>query len=212
MLKELDIRVLKNTYDINIKGIIQVGSYLVREYEILKQVCPGKFIFIDANKDVTDKLQSKIDDRCLVFNNLISDIDNIEQDFYILNHAQSSSMLKLDKHLIYHPEYSKIIEERKIKTITLDTLIKINKIDLLNYNCLIMDVQGSELHVLEGFNSGIENIDYIYTELNFESMYENCVIQEDLTMYLNKKGFNLVESFDTGFGWGDGLYIKNYGK
>lgn len=212
MLKEMDIRIFQKKYGMNIKGIIQVGSYTAKEYPILKEVCSGKFIFIDANKDVIDELKLKINSDCLVFNNLVSNIDDQEKDFYILNHEQSSSMLKLDKHKTYHPNYSSIIEERKLKTITLDTLIKINEINLLNYNCLIMDVQGSELHVLEGFNSGIENIDYIYTELNFESMYENCVIQEDLTMYLNKKGFNLVESFDTGFGWGDGLYIKNYGK
>lgn len=212
MLRELDIRVLKNKYKLNIKGIIQVGSYLVREYEILKEVCSGKFVFIDANKNVTDKLKSKIDSGCLVFNNLISDIDDQEQDFYIMNHEQSSSMLKLDKHFTYHPEYSKIIEERKIKTSTLDTLIKLNNINILNYNCLIMDVQGSELHVLRGFNSGLENIDYIYTELNFENMYHDCALEKDLTTYLNIKGFALVEYFDTGFGWGDGLYIKNYGK
>lgn len=212
MLREFDIRVLKNKYELNIRGIIQVGSYLVREYEILKQVCPGKFIFIDANKDVTDKLQSRLDDKCLVFNNLISDVDDVEQDFYILNHEQSSSMLKLDKHSIYHPECSKIVEERKIKTITLDTLIKTNNVDLLNYNCLVMDVQGSELHVLRGFDSSIDNIDYIYTELNFDNMYENCALEKDLTEYLNNRGFTLVEHFDTGFGWGDGLYVKNYGK
>ena len=212
MLREFDIRVLKNKYELNIRGIIQVGSYLVREYEILKQVCPGKFIFIDANKDVTDKLQSRIDSGCLVFNNLISDVDDVEQDFYILNHEQSSSMLKLDKHSIYHPECSKIVEERKIKTITLDTLIKTNNIDLLNYNCLVMDVQGSELHVLKGFDSSIENIDYIYTELNFDSMYQDCALEKDLTEYLNNRGFTLVAHFDTGFGWGDGLYVKNYGK
>jgi FkbM family methyltransferase len=209
MLVEMDLRKLRDQYNLKIKGIIQVGSYLVSEYEILKEVCSGKFIFIDANKNVTDKLQSKIDEGCLVFNNLVSDVDDQEQDFYILNHEQSSSMLKLDKHAAYHPEYSKIVEERKIKTTTLDTLIKLNNINILNYNCLVMDVQGSELHVLKGFNSGVGNIDYVYTELNFESMYQGCALEKDLTEYLNDKGFTLVESFNTGFGWGDGLYIKN---
>lgn len=212
MLKEMDIRLFKEKYSMNIKGIIQVGSYVAKEYPILKEVCLGDFIFIDANEKIIELLRSNLDDNCKIFNNLIADVDDQEFTFNLMNHEQSSSVLELDKHSEYHPEYSKIVEQVKIKSVKLDTLIKKEKIDMHNYNCLIMDVQGAELLVLKGFEQNLDCIDYIHTELNFESMYKNCCLEKDLTEYLKNKNFSLVESFNTGFGWGDGLYIKNYGK
>lgn len=212
MLKEMDIRLFKQKYNIDIRGIIQVGSYIAKEYPILKEVCSGDFIFIDANPKIIDTLKSNLDDNCKIFCNLITDVDDQEFTFNLMNHEQSSSILELDKHLEYHPEYSEIVDQIKIKSIKLDTLIDRNKIKMSNYNCLIMDVQGAELLVLKGFENNLNNIDYIYTELNFESMYKNCCLEKELSEYLKSKNFSLVESFNTGFGWGDGLYIKNYGK
>jgi hypothetical protein len=118
-------------------------------------------------------------------------------------------MLELDLHSKYHPEYSNIVDNIKLKTITLDSLIERNNVNIVEYNTLMIDVQGAEYLVLKGFKKNIKNIDYIYTELNFESMYKNCILEKDLTPYLSNLGFTLVEYFNTGFGWGDGLYIKN---
>jgi hypothetical protein len=64
----------------------------------------------------------------------------------------------------------------------------------------------------DGFEKNISNIDYIHTELNFDSMYKNCCLEKELSNYLSKQGFSLVESYNTGFGWGDGLYIKNHAE
>jgi FkbM family methyltransferase len=208
MLVEMDLRNLKDKYNLKIKKIIQVGSHTVKEYDILKNLCKN-FIFIDANPNVVSELRKKISKDDLVFENLLSDIDDQETNFYILNHEQSSSMLELDLHSKYHPEYSNIVDNIKLKTITLDSLIERNNVNIFEYNTLMIDVQGAEYLVLKGFKKNIKNIDYIYTELNFESMYKNCILEKDLTPYLSNLGFTLVEYFNTGFGWGDGLYIKN---
>jgi FkbM family methyltransferase len=208
MLIEMDLRDLRNEFDLKIQGIIQVGSHTVKEYKILKELCKN-FIFIDANPNVINDLSKKISENDIVFNSLLSDVDDLEVDFYILNHEQSSSMLELDLHSKYHPEYSKIVDKIKLKTSTLDSLIERNNINTSKYNMLMIDVQGAEYLVLKGFEKNINNIDYIYTELNFENMYKNCVIEKDLTEYLSTLGYTLKKSFNTGFGWGDGLYIKN---
>jgi hypothetical protein len=34
------------------------------------------------------------------------------------------------------------------------------------------------------------------------------MLEREFTEYLNGLGFNLVKYFDTGFGWGDGLYVR----
>jgi len=209
MLKEMDIRNLQKDFNLQMKGLLQIGSFNAKEYEPFKQIGVNRFIFIDANPAVIPTLRSILGNDCLVLNYLVSDRDNQKIAFYIANHTQSSSMLKFDKHKIYYPEYSDVINTIELNTITLDSLVKLEQINMLDFNCLMMDVEGAEMMVLRGFEKNLKFIDYIYTELNFDSMYEGCCLEPEITLYLKDMGFSLVKYFDTGFGWGDGIYIKN---
>lgn len=208
MLKEMDLRELKTEFNLQIKGIIQVGSFLAKEYPILKNLGVNDFIFLEANPNIISELKSNIDPECLVFNELVADEDEKEYTFQIANHGQSSSMLNFDKHKDYHPEFSTVVDTVNLKSIKLDTLITRESINMEKYNCLMVDVQGAEIHVLKGFEKNLDYIDYIHAELNYDSMYEGCCLEPVFTEYLHSKGFNLVKSFNTGLGWGDGLYIR----
>ena len=204
----MDLRLLKSKHKMDIRGIIQVGSHVSSEYEILREVSKGPFVMIDANPNIIDKLISNTDEDCLVLNYLLSEEDGKEYNFTILEHEQSSSMLELDKHIDYHPEYSKISRVVKMKSKRLDSIFSEKSIDPDLYNTVMMDVQGAELLVLMGFEKNLQKMDYVYTEVNYDSMYKNCVLERDLTQYLSERNFSLVQQFNTGFGWGDALYIK----
>lgn len=208
MLKELDFRELKKEFTLNFKGLIQVGSFISKEFTILKELGISDFILIDANPNIIEELKNNVDSNCKILNELISDEDEKLYTFNIANHTQSSSMLKFDKHKKYYPTMSDVVDTIELKSVTLDTLVARENIDITKYNTLMMDVQGAEIFVLKGFQENISNIDYIYTELNFDSMYEGCMLEPEFTEYLNGLGFNLVKYFDTGFGWGDGLYVR----
>ena len=78
-----------------------------------------------------------------------------------------------------------------------------------NVNFINLDIQGVELRALKSMEKYLENIDYIYTEVNTEEVYKNCDKMEDLTNYLSNFGFKLVDArIYKQFGWGDGFYIK----
>ena len=132
----------------------------------------------------------------------------MELDFNISNHLQSSSLLDFKQHKMYYPELSNVIDIIKLKTKKLDTVIKENNIDMNKFNTLMMDVQGVEKLVLDGFTENIKYIDYIYTEINFEEMYSDCVLFSELDQYLKMHNFKLIEYFDTKKGWGDALYER----
>lgn len=204
----MDLQDLKSEFNLQIKGILQVGSFLAKEYKILKNLGVDNFIFLEANPNIITDLKQNIGPECLVYNELVADIDNQEYVFQIANHGQSSSMLKFDKHKDYHPEFSAVVDTVTLKSIKLDTLITRESIDMTKYNCLMVDVQGAEIHVLKGFEQYLKYIDYIHAELNYDSMYEGCYLEPEFTNYLQARGFRLVKSFDTGLGWGDGLYIR----
>lgn len=208
MLREMDIRDLRTEFNLKIEGLLQIGSFNATEYEPFKQIGVNRFIFVDANPEIIPVLKSSLGEDCRILNYLISDQDDQEHTFHIANHAQSSSILKFDKHKQYHPEYSQVIKTLQLSSITLDSLIIREHIDMQSYNCLMMDIQGAEMMALQGFERNLGHIDYIYTELNFDSMYEGCCLEPEFTLYLQERGYTLVKLFDTGYGWGDGLYIK----
>lgn len=208
MLIEMDLNHLKRKYNLNLKGIINVGSYLASEYDLYKKLNVNNIIFVEANPNIIDKLKMRVGLECVILNHLVYDKDDVELDFKISNHLQSSSLLDFKQHKIYYPELSNVIDTIRLKTKKLDTLIEENHIDMNKFNMLMMDVQGTEKLVLDGFVKYIKHIEYIYTEINFEEMYKDCVLFDTLNECLKTHGFKLIEYFDTNKGWGDALYGK----
>ena len=54
----------------------------------------------------------------------------------------------------------------------------------------------------------LNNIEYVYTEVNKKSVYKNCAIIEEIDEYLNNYGFYRVETVWTAEDCGDAFYIK----
>jgi hypothetical protein len=69
-----------------------------------------------------------------------------------------------------------------------------------------MDVQGFELEVLKGGKQTLDQVDYVYTEVNRDEVYEDNVYIEELDVFLSD--FSRVETEWTGETWGDALYIR----
>ena len=115
------------------------------------------------------------------------------------NNGQSNSLLKPKLHKEYYPD---IVFDRF-------ECIIVNKLDsykIDDCNFLVMDVQGYELSVLKGATETLKHIDYIYTEVNREELYENCAMVQDLDSYLTD--FRRVETKWKRKGFGDALYIR----
>lgn len=59
-----------------------------------------------------------------------------------------------------------------------------------------IDVQGSELNVLRGMGTVIEQIDYVYAELSFIELYKGQALAGEVIGYLSQVGFDLVGLFN----------------
>jgi hypothetical protein len=71
-----------------------------------------------------------------------------------------------------------------------------------------MDIQGYELEALKGSVETLKSIDHIMTEINFEHLYENCVLADKLDEFLSQYGFVRLFTAPTEYGWGDAFYSK----
>jgi FkbM family methyltransferase len=189
-------------------GIIHIGAHLMEERDDYVNEGINNIIWIEANPSIYSIIQQNhIGSNEKLFNYTVSDIDDKIIDFYITNNGQSSSILELDKHKIHHPSIF-VTETIKTKTKRIDTIISEKNIDINLYNFLNIDIQGAELLALKGFGNLINNIKYIYTEINTNTLYQNCALINDIDEYLNSFGFKRVETEMTDFEWGDALYVK----
>lgn len=195
---------LVKKYNLNIKGILHIGAHLCEESEEYKKNHIANVIWIEAIKEKADECRKK---GHIVYNIVATDVDNQEVTFKITNNYQSSSILELKEHLKEHPEVL-VVEERKLTTTRVDTLYKNEKIDEKFANFINIDIQGVELIALKGMGKLLDNIDYIYTEVNKKEIYEGCCLISDLDSFLSDKGFKRVETKILIHGWGDALYIR----
>ena len=206
---------LKLKFNINVKGILHVGAHTCEElFDYLKLgININNIYWIEALPELVEKIKSQ-NNNIKIYQAVISDIDNEEVVFNITKNdhtgdSQSSSLLEFGSHATSHPQV-KIVDKRNMNTSRLYTVIEKNNIEMKNINFINLDIQGVELRALKSMEKYLTNIDYIYTEVNTEEVYKDCDKMHDLTQYLKKFNFKLVdERIYKQFGWGDAFYMKN---
>lgn len=191
------------------KGVIHIGAHLMQEREEYLSHGLDNTIWIEADPSIYSRIES-INHESLkesAFNYLITDIDDREYTFNIAdNEGMSSSIFDFDKHLLYHPvRFGRSIT---LKSKRMDSVINENQIDINSYDFLNIDVQGADLLVLKSFGDLLNNIKYIYIELNKEHLYKDCPLIQDIDEYLEKFKFKRVLTEICKAQWGDGFYVK----
>lgn len=190
------------------KGIIHIGAHLAEERISYKKFNIENLIWIEANAEIFERIQHFNSEKELVLNYAVSDFDNEISQFNITNNGESSSLLDLELHINHHPHIH-VIKQISIITKRMDSIIPDYDIDISKFNFLNIDVQGAELKVLKGFGELLNNIEYIYTEINSNYLYKNCALIEELDYYLASFNFKRKETKMTQFEWGDALYVRN---
>lgn len=191
------------------KGVIHIGAHLMEERSDYLSYELKNTIWIEANPKVYSQIEfindGSYSDR--VYNYVISDVDNKIHNLHITNNGQSSSILELDKHRTHHPHIY-VTEVLNVLSKRIDTLFSENSLDIKNYDFINIDIQGAELLALKGFGDLLNEVKYIYTEVNTNTLYKECALINEIDEYLTKFGFRRVETKMTEFEWGDAFYIK----
>lgn len=173
-----------------VKGVIHVGANTGQEIELYEKY-KLPVIWIEPIPEVFQVLKKNIAGHLkqYAWEALVTDMNNKVYEFHVAsNFGASSSILELDLHKDIWPDinYEKTI---KLKSITLDTLIEINKLDMSKYDTLIMDTQGSELLVLKGVESNLKYFTFVKTEVSDFESYKGCCQLKDIEAFLFQRGF-----------------------
>lgn len=152
---------------------------------------------VSLNKDKFENI--------LIEQAIISD-EEIDVEFKRSNNGQSSSILDLGLHTYHYPSITFIdsfVEKSKLlKNIIPNYSIKFNFVNL--------DIQGVELKALIGMGDYLNDIEYIYTEVNNDYVYINGALITDIDKYLSEFNFIRVETEFTPYNWGDAFYVKKH--
>ena len=200
----LDFDKLYEKYNMKINGVIQIGAHYGQEHHIYKNKGVEKIVYFEPLKKNFEILNNNVGKDSICFNMALGN-ENRDVEMFVesANNGMSSSVLKPDLHTQQYPH------------ITFDSkeLVKMSKLDdvdfdFSNHNFINIDVQGYEIEVFKGSTNILKNIDYIISEVNRESLYENCTMVWALDEFLSEYGFERVETEWIGGNWGDALYVK----
>lgn len=176
-----------------IKGIIQVGANYGQEVNELRNLTKN-IILIEPIPEIAKYLSDTFTD-CVVFEYGIGSENFKTKLNKSSNYGASSSILKPVTHLSQYP-WVAFNETIDIEVKRLETLILNDQINIDNYNVLISDTQGYELHVLKGCGNFITKFDMIIVEFIDCNLYENDASLETIKDYLSKFDFELIDLFE----------------
>jgi FkbM family methyltransferase len=204
----ISIQTIKSKYQADLKGIIHLGAHLGEEAKDYAEVGCNRVIWMEGNPALIPELKSNISiyPQNVVYNVLISDKDNSKVFFNITEFSQSSSILELGITTEIHN--TKVIERKELTARRIDTFLSETDVDTKQYNFLNIDLQGYELTAIKSMGAILDNIDWIYTEVNSRHLYKKCTLMDELDLFLLKKGFRRVELYMTDWKWGDALYKR----
>lgn len=181
-----------------IRGVIQCGASIGEEIPDWDRIGVKPRVFIEPIPDLFPVLcknarmiENGVGDTWC-FNVAVSDEDG-EADFHISTGSFCSSSL-----LDFTPEAkqygNELVTQRVIKVPVrkLDSLIEENHIPIDLFNCLYIDVQGNEFNVLRGAVKTLEQMDFLFVEVNHIEIYKGTVLWGQFSEYVKTLGWKLV--------------------
>ena len=195
---------LVKKYNVNFKGILHVGAHECEEIKEYDSYLPrNKVLWIEALPGKVDLCKHKYSD-VLIENAVVSDVIETVR-FNVSNNGQSSSMLDFGLHSTFHPDVHYVTCFEAETKLLKDIICNYD----ISYNFLNLDIQGVELKALKGMENYLNNVDYIYSEVNSDYVYKDCALVTEIDEYLLKFGLHRVETKWHGeCKWGDAFYIR----
>ena len=153
---------LVKKYNIQFKGVLHVGAHECEELGDYEQyIQRSKILWIEAMENKVEANKAKYE-HLLIENAVISDKEETLK-FNVSNNGQSSSLLELGLHKQFHPHIH-YVDFFMAKTQLLKDILP--KYEDIHFNFLNLDIQGAELKALKSMGDYLNNVDYIYTEVN----------------------------------------------
>ena len=191
------------------RGVIHIGAHEGQELSDYLAMGVERILYIEANPAVFERLQKKVINYpsvqavCCAIGK-----ENGTVTLHITSMDQSSSILPLKRSSEIYP----MIQETEQITVpckTLDSLLEELNLNPVEFNILNIDIQGAELLALQGATQTLKYIEAINTEVNYEELYAECALIDEIDSFLETYDFERVATTTPYHpSWGDAFYAK----
>ena len=159
---------------------MDIGASCIAEVPVYKKL-------LDENLAHLNAFEGTYGHKVSIFNDFLS--DGTQKTLYLASEASGmTSLLKPNlaalKFFNGFEQFGKIYSTEKIQTRRLDDVTGIPAIDLLN-----MDIQGSELSVLENGLNTLKDCLAIQLEVSYICLYENQPSFGEIDVWMRRNGF-----------------------
>ena len=196
---------LTRYWNVSPSAVLHIGAHMGEEKNLYEAAGWGSIVWIEAQPKLADYLTEKFRDTSdRVICATIWHKNGISLKLNVSSNSGSSSLLEFGTHKNSYPEIS-FTGEIDVTSKRLDSILDEEDMpDFLN-----LDIQGVELQALMSLGVLINQIDYIYVEINTKEVYLGCTKLNDLDEYLQEMGFRrVITRRYVRHGWGEALYSR----
>lgn len=167
--------------------IIEAGAQFGEDTEWMSQMWPqGKIYAFEPSPVSFPSVQTVAAKNNNVFAYHLA-LSNTKGEFSFYLAGGASSLLKPTTSFNNDYFHADLDHPIIVPVTTLDEWASDNKI--ANIDFLWLDMEGNEMNALEGALISLKNVKLIYTEVNLQRFWENCVMYDELTVWMNNHGF-----------------------
>jgi len=195
-------------------SFVHVGAHTAQELDSYLSLMPRKILWIEADPVTFFKLERKLISSEKLhlasiqwINALVGSSSGSVVPFYRYSNDGASSSIFRETELLRENWKDIGLQETgevlPLVTRRLDSVLQSLDFSFEGMNCLILDIQGSELEALKGTGSLIGNFDFVEVEVSQEEIYSGAPLFDEVDGFLSKNGFKRI----TGIPWhGDVVY------
>lgn len=182
-------------------GIIHVGANTGQERELYSNM-DKKVLWIEPNQATYNILKTNIrhipkqEALCAL---ILDEEKNVK--FNISRQSGRSSIYDFTDHHFIDPNF------KHSNTIMLPS-IRLDSLDLNDFDTLITDTQGADLNVIKSLGDCIIKFNLIICEVFFEECYKNITLASGYDDFLYKHGFKRVGEYGKNKKWSNYIFIK----
>lgn len=177
-----------------ISGVIHVGANIGQERDYYAKY-DLDVLWIEPNVEAFQELQRNIADfpKQKARQALLTDQDGLEYLLHITSgKGQCSSLFDWAKHKDFYPEID-YVKDLVISSLTLDTLVVLENIDLSLFQFMVLDTEGADLLILKGATKTLSNLRFVEVETSPLELRKDCCLENQVIEYLISQGFEEKE-------------------
>lgn len=209
---EMEAKIVKIFQNNKVKNILHIGACLGEEKPFYETLNPEKIYWFEPNPNLLSELKNKIATdkyESILFPYAVGK-ENGSLPFHIIGDEHGSnpgcsSLRNLKEHSNMYP-HIKWKDSLSVDVVNIDSFIKENNL-VQEFDLVSLDTQGNDFDILTS-SEFIFTAKAIVIETSELELYEGQIVQEEITKFLETKGF--IKEYDYKFhpSWGDTLYIK----